>query len=377
LAPFVDPLEETMSKLQPCLRYKLLLFLICILSLFGLSITTSSAQETYQDPVLEAARAAGLITTINKSKTIDDVTLTLDWAYADVQRIALGYTVQTKAGKSPEALFTNLSSAKLTDDKKAMFSFASGYPAQSEDTNKTAMVVEFHTQAMVPIKDSTDFDLNNDYFNPAPKTVNLTFDPQLGELNQSPLPISFSFTLPLYPAVIVKPKQTVRVNNIPVTLEQLTITPAKTTARVCYDLPDNRDWIPEGSVSINGQQGLTSGMSLVGGKQADFSSTHRCHDLSYNVFHDAKAAAFDLTLDHFSVSMSEGPDDWNKIKAELAKHNIQIEVISVSHGLDVKVLSVPDGVNYDQAVNEAREALGDWINGPWTFKVDLPASSAS
>ncbi len=363
-----------MSKLQPCLRYKSLLILFCVLSLFGLSVTTSSAQDTFEDPVMEAVRAAGLVTTINKTQTFKYITITLDWAYADVQRIVLGYTLQTKDGKSTEAFFANRTSAKLTDDKKVAFSSASSYPTQNESTNKTSMVVEFYTQAMVPVEGTTDFELNNDYFNPAPKEVNLIFDPQLAELSQSPLPISFSFTLPLHPALIVKPAQTVKVKNIPVTLEQVTVTPAKTTVRVCYDLPDNRDWIPEGSVNIDDQQGLIGGMSLVGGKQADFSSNHRCHDLSYNIFHDAKAATLNLTLDHFSVSMSEGPDDWNKIKAELAKHDIQIEVISVSHGLDVKVLSVPDGVNYDEAVNQAREALGDWISGPWTFKVTLSTS---
>ena len=37
-----------------------------------------------RDPGLEAVHEAGLVTELNLSQTINDVTVTLDWAYADV-----------------------------------------------------------------------------------------------------------------------------------------------------------------------------------------------------------------------------------------------------------------------------------------------------
>jgi hypothetical protein len=371
-----------------------LMVIFTSLVLMSLPFTTISyAQDTYHDPVMEAAKKAGLVTDIGQSQTVGDITVTLDWAYADTQNLTIGYTLKTAEGVDPNHLFSPYASPRLSDDKGAQFSYSTSFPTSTDKANEITLVVKYYSQAVIPVKGTDNVDINNDYFNPPPDKLNLKFELTLGDFSPSqgfvptdtstkpadyvqPIgPFTFDFIVPLYSAVVIKPTsaQTVTVKNVSMTLEQVTVTPTKTSVRVCYNLPDPRDWSPEGSVTMNDISGTLSGISIVGSKETAFNDTqNRCYDLSFDVFHDTKPAALNINIDHLSVSMGEGPDDWNKIKAELAKHDILIDVISISHGLDVKVLSVPEGIDYDQAVIEAREALGDWIRGPWTFKVDLP-----
>jgi hypothetical protein len=75
--------------------------------------------------------------------------------------------------------------------------------------------------------------------------------------------------------------------------------------------------------------------------------------------------------------MVEGPDDWLEIKDALAEQGIEIEVNYTQGeqgggGVGVEVVSIPDGVDFNDAVNAARERLGDRLGGPWSFTVEIP-----
>jgi hypothetical protein len=357
------------------------------------------AQEQYADPVMEAAREAGLIEEIGITRTVGDVTVTLDWAYADTQRIMLGYTLQTANDLHPNDLFSPfMPSPRLSDSEGASFSYASSIPAPGDQSNELSVVLDYYTQVILPGAQPDEFVVDNDYFNPPPDELDLEFELNYGdftaEANVPPAslegsnlepgdyvdpigPFVFNFTVPLYPALVLEPDQTVEAAGVSVTLEQVSITPTKTSARVCYDMPDTRDWMPEASVELGGTPGRMSGASLVGGKEAAVDTEHRCRDLSYDVFYDTEPGILTVSVDYLTVSMAEGPDDWLRIKDVLAEEGIEIEVNfsqgeDGGGGIDVEIVSIPDGVDFNEAVNAARETLGDRLAGPWTFTVEIP-----
>jgi hypothetical protein len=356
------------------------------------------AQEEYADPVMEAAREAGLIEEIGLSQTVGDVTVTLDWAYADTQRIMLGYTLHTAEDINPNDLFSPfMSSPRLSDGEGASFSYASSIPIPGDQSNEMVMVIDYYTQAILPGAQADEFVVDNEYFNSPPDELDLQFELNYGDftaeanvppasLDDSNLepgdyvdaigPFVFDFTVPLYPAVVVAPMETVEVDGIEMTLEQVSITPTKTSARVCYDMPDARDWMPEASVEVGGEPGRMSGAALVGGKEAAADTEHRCRDLSYDVFYDTEPTTMTVNVDYLTASMTEGPDDWERIRDVLAEQGIEIEVNfsqgEGGGGVGIEVISIPDGVDFNEAVNEAREMLGDRLAGPWTFTVELP-----
>lgn len=382
-----------MSQLKRAIIKQRLILLAVLTGALVVFTSAVHAQEAdYSDPIMDAARAAGLVTEVDETQTADGISVTLDWAYADTQRIKLSYHVETPEGTTAADWFSPYLSSKITDDKGAVFSYASSVVIPGDSPNKRTVILDFYTQALTPVEGSQDFTINNNYFDPTPESVNLTFEPQIGGFmveegmyssdssmvvgQEVPAvgPFTFNFTLPLYAPVILNPTAIIEAGGVTMTLEQVLVTPTKTVARICYTLPDTRDWFAEGVVNIGQNEGYLTGMALVGGKEAAMDAENRCHDMSFDVFYDGQPAALNINIDHITVSMSEGPDDWNKIKAELAKRDIQIEVIfsPEQHGLNIEVLNVPEGVDYDQAVIEARESLGDWLHGPWNFTVDLP-----
>lgn len=364
----------------------------CIALLVGLALaTTSYAQNMPANPVMDSIREAGLIEDLDMSQTVGDVTVTLDWAYADVQRIELQYTVTTAGSVTPSSLQPPYSSPQLSDSNGAIFSFASSTAPSSDSSDELVVNLGYYTQVFRPSEQPDEMILDNEYFNvdSLPESLDLELTLNLGDYTvpeglpdagtqvAAVGPFVFDFTVPLYPATIIEPMQTVDAEGIPVTLEQISVTPANTSVRVCYPLPDRRDWQPEVSVAIEGVEGLPLGASLVGGKTVSFDDERWCRDMAFSLFYDQEPAQLIVSVDYLTASMIEGPDDWLRIKDVLAEQDIEIEVNYAQGeqgggGVGIEVVSIPDGVDLTEAVNAARETLGDRMAGPWTFNVAIP-----
>jgi hypothetical protein len=358
--------------------------------LFVLFNTTTLAQ--YTNPVMDAAREAGLIEDIGLSQTVDDVTVTLDWAYADVQRIVLQYTITTTGDVDPQSIVSPFASPQLRDSSGVMFSYASSYPAPGETPNELVVNLEYYTQALVPGDEAGEVIVNNEYFNvdPLPQELDLELRLRLGDYTvpegmpnagaeiEPAGPFVFDFTVPLYPAITFEPMETADAAGLSVSLERVTITPANTSVRLCYPLPDRRDWQPEVSLEIGDVQGILTGASLVGAKEDISLDDERwCRDMSFSLFYDQEPTELTVSVDYLTASMVEGPDDWLEIKDALAEQGIKIEVNFTQGeqgggGVGIEVVSIPDGVDFNEAVNAARESLGDRLGGPWTFTVAIP-----
>ncbi|MBN8640117.1 MAG: DUF4179 domain-containing protein, partial [Anaerolineae bacterium] len=75
-------------------RSRSLSLLIVVVLMFAVSTTVFAiVSGQIGDPGLEGARANNLITDVNQTQTIDGVTVTLEWAYADAHRLVFGYSV--------------------------------------------------------------------------------------------------------------------------------------------------------------------------------------------------------------------------------------------------------------------------------------------
>lgn len=377
------------------LRFQAAVWFILVATLL---VSALSAQNQLSDPVLEKARQAGMIASIGKSQTIKDVTVTLDWAYADVQRLVIGYSIQTKNGVKLQDLISPFGTdqARLSDDKGAQFSFASGMGAPAESTDHITTSTEFYPQALVPGKNPGEVMVDNHYFAHPDPTITLKWELSLGgftvpegippqpgsslkpgETVPSAGTFTFDFTIPLYPSLTRAPNQTVQAAGVTMTLQQISMTPTKTSVQVCYAAPDQRDWMPEGSVKIGDKTGLLTGTSLLLDKSQPIDYQHICRELSFSLFYDQQPATITVAIDHLSTSMPEGPGEWLQIKDVLAKEGIIINVKfeQGSHGgsgVSIDIVSIPKGVDFNDAVNAAREKLGNRLRGDWTFTVKMP-----
>ncbi|MFN8447115.1 MAG: DUF4179 domain-containing protein [Anaerolineae bacterium] len=93
-----------------------------VLAMLAVSIVAYAAarllQTTPLDPGLQGASEADLLTVLNMDQTIDGVTVTLDYAYADSNRISFALSSE---GTTPWELAYRFGEMTLTDDAVNVF----------------------------------------------------------------------------------------------------------------------------------------------------------------------------------------------------------------------------------------------------------------
>lgn len=355
-----------------------------------------SAQEPAAQPLI-VLRDQGFGSTPDRSQTIDDVTVTLDWIYADTQQFAVQFTLQNAPAEVLNA--TAPSGFILSDQSGYQFSYSSGFATPGADANSTTMNLTFYSQAFHETADN-EWEVENDYFHTVydtlPETLDLTFVVNLqgGEImvippDHTPTPnedynkflqavdpigtFSFDVTVPLYAETRLALQQSVEAAGLAMTLEEVTLTPSKVSARLCYNLPDARDWRPMASIDIAGNSGYLTNMGVT--DMAQFENTERrCQNMAFDIVHTNDASPLTLTITHLEVSLMEGPQDWEQIADTLAEEGIEIEVIYSpdQQGIGLNTDSVAEGVDLQAAILRAREKLGDVQSGPWVFTIELP-----
>ncbi len=351
-----------------------------------------------EDPLITAAREAGLLHELNLTQTLDDISVTLNWAYVDTQQLILNYTV---TGADP--LMLNASFAitpiVLRDAEGYQFSYSRAMPLPDATADSTTVTAHFYNQAIRQIAGSDQYEVVDDYFHThfdrVPAEIALQMALTLGgyEVPEWVItegvesaysvgddvpavgPFTFDFTVPVTNSVELEPMETVEADGLAVTLEALSVAPTAAEARICYDMPDGRDWLPEATLTIDGEIGYMSGHGVT--DMAQFENTERrCRNVSFSAFYDGSPTTLTLSLDYLSTSMQEGPADWERIEEVLAEDGIDIDVIfergESGGGMRIEEVDVPEGFDLQEALNAARETLGDRVAGPWVFEVELP-----
>lgn len=361
-----------------------------------LSGVTSQAQDA---PVWTAIQESGLVGEVGQTQTIDNVTITLNWAYVDTQRLAVNYTIETD--RNIYDLFSPYSTYPvLGDTEGSHFSYASSTFGFGESPHKQTWTVEYYSQAVRPGVGTDEWIIDNDYFanrfDTLPETIDLRFELKLGDFTVDemfPIPpgsslkpgdvvepvgaFQFEFNVPLHPALTITPNQTVESKGLKMTLESVSITPVQTTTRICYDMPDSQDWMPSANLTLDGGAALLTGMSITGSKAAiGLDTKWRCRDLSFQIFHEDVPDSLTLDVGSLATSMMEGPSEWEQIKQVLEAQGIDIQVNSETSpqgggGIGIDILKIPDGVDFNDAVDAAREQLGKIIRGPWIFTLNI------
>lgn len=334
---------------------------------------------------------AGLATPLNLSQTIEPVTATLDWAYADTQGFTLQVTVSGLTPELQQAVNDSLTSvAKLRDTLGNEFSFQGGAVDQPNSEGRMVSVFTYYNQAVR--QNGETWEIDNDYFTNQYETLpaslplqfelsfvdpNLLYAPVTGAApTPTPAiaqvgPFVFDFTVPLPAPIELEPQQVVEVNDLAMTLETLHLTPAQAEARMCIELPDAADWQPQPSITIDGIAGSYAGGGVIDLAQFE-NAERRCFDLRFVAPHRGDAQEVVISLDAIEKSMQEGSDDWLRIQTHLAQQGIEMTFAPQERGVAADIPNLPEGMSFVDVVRMAREGLGDRIAGPWVFEVSLP-----
>jgi hypothetical protein len=330
-----------------------------------------------QDPGIESVRDAGLITELNISRPVEDVTVTLDWGYADAHRIAIGVTVSgldSAELAENETLAPGEASLLDANDPSIQFYSATGSISSLSEDNPAEISYEFtffstpRGEALEGV-DEIDFDLeltlliqNKDELLPPYEY------PEFGSTR-------FAFTLPVYPAITVEPAVTVTASNLDLTLQKVVYTPSQTELQVCYELPDGRDWQLEPVLDIGQEEPAHLGGFGLEARPA-YEDTERCANLRFLTPFTEEPATRQLVIDSLILRGDIfRPEDVARAQQALAPEiAFEVDIMQDENGggSGLIISHKPDDMTEAEAQMAIMDAMAERIEGPWIFEIEVP-----
>lgn len=234
-----------------------------------LTVTAVAAYAFYQDvvapgdPGVVSVAQADLLTYFDQTEIIEgefsdhNLTVILDYAYADANRVTVGYTVR---GESPDGqrmmAFSN--PALMTADGQPLDRLLLVANQQTQEEGAQDETGRF-SSALTTNFITPDFDLaDGEMLN-----LNLAVDVGLSYLDSGEFPapgmmmagrVEFNFGVPFINGAVIEIGQTVETAQQTVEMQRAVVTPSMTRLDMCFDLPPVTlvpGWSPFIVLSIN------------------------------------------------------------------------------------------------------------------------------
>ncbi|MCC6801482.1 MAG: DUF4179 domain-containing protein [Anaerolineae bacterium] len=275
------------------------------------------------DAGLKAVNDAELGTPLNLSQTVDDLTVNLQWVYADENRISLGYVVSGEGPLDSPAQDYYPRDMVLSDGDGNVFPSAGGMGYTGEggeaaqvssfDTSKVGSLPEtlnLHLELRVEIMTHDARATLEAKPTPAPDATSVVEQIGPGDFPFSgPYgPFVFDFSVSSKPSRIINFNQTVTDQDVPITLKRVIIAPSQTRVEVCFDPPVEKEggWALIPFLSINGSDLLTENPPVAPGEQL-LEGTN-CHSLIYNAAFGDRTGDWSLRIQELVGFGASGAD---------------------------------------------------------------------
>jgi len=311
--------RRTPGRLVPVTRLGWVSLTLALILAFGAgayALSPAIGRLFQQEPGLKSVDEARLVQEFALSQTIDGVTVTLTRAYADANRIIIGFTIQdTEPSRRPSRRY-EAHPLVLTDATGAVFpqTFGLGVTGQSDlfdvslPPGEGAYVLAFDAAAVTGTPEELHLQLvmgleelaiNPSALNQPPASteealLSLNVAPEPPSLEQpapgepivevlEPLPkgdilgpFTFEFSVPFLSGQTVEVQQTVEANGIAIRLERVVVTPSETRATLCFQPPEGKKaWL---LLTEDGGQDILSPIADIADQGT---GGEECHRLTY------------------------------------------------------------------------------------------------
>lgn len=377
-----------------------------VLGMLAVSVVAYAAarllQEPSFDPGLRGASEAELVTELNLTQTMGDVTVTLAYAYADVNRISFAYRM---SGEAPIGTSYEFSGERLTDSAGHEFqSMFGGGGGGGGGGGEAPIVHEFTMEQfgsydvsmLDDLPDDLDLRLEVDVDQVVGATLGEGGTPQPVESGPARTPIGpfvFEFTIPLIRGQEIAPEQSASDGETMLTLERLVIAPSMTRALMCFDPPLAQAYAPALSLTIDGETVVLESATRLEGAPED--SAEGCYGVQVLQSFYGLSGEWRLSVDHLIERLpigsygfgSDGTTvDYSIVVADeeiLAQVRDKLATALEPYGIEVVetdanlAFSYPATADIDQATIEqiVTDATTERIGGPWAFSFEVPPAS--
>jgi hypothetical protein len=300
-----------------------------------------------------------------------DITVTLEKAYADVFRMVFVVSI-----KSPQTGLV-ISNASLKDASGADLNAGLGINSQPDDPPGR------YTIGLEPISEFTAGQFKGE--------LTVEIGSQFGS-NSSQAQAHFALDVPVYPAFVTDPMQTVMANGVEMLLQRVKVTPSFTKAYLCFQKPSPADWgigsmstlqIGEDTGTLYDSRLLfdAPGMgNMPKNPEPDWTSpvqTGHCVAAGFTVGHHGRPEVLTLNIPELDQSAPEvfPNDQLQAARQKLLAQGIDMDWVTSSGngggGGGPVINAKPAGMTDDQVMQLFNEAMGYYYPGPWIFTVNI------
>jgi len=297
-------------------------------------------------------------------QTINGVTTTIDWAYADESRIALHYTVSGLDW--PDGTFMDpMQSVQMTSPSIPDLWMGSGGGLHTlvDQGVMTGETNQLLVEGALDQEKNPNVRVNVEIPVQGPTTVG-------------------TFRFKLYLPVLAGTKienidQTVVANDVAMTLKAVWLTPSYVEALICFQMPSALDWGLTASILTIADRdySFSSGGLMDGaqGKEFRLTDPERCSSIGFDIAQDQEASSLTLTVPALQGSIPEVIDQERVDRANkrLADAGIEFQYVNVDHGGNIEVSKRPEGKTDQEIYPLIWNALADQYEGPWVFTIPL------
>ena len=378
-----EQLETTRSRKVRRPLYVVKLIAAAALTLLVGAVGYAFYQSTIGDEGLAAVDESGLLTHLDLTQTIDDVSVMLDYAYADANRISIatrgaGTTLQVP-GMNPQV---GLVSSELRDGQGRVFDTVitgggGGGGGGSVDPSGTPVPVEFSFgqelsyDASAIADEPAELDLR----------LELVVGPTMGRggggggsadamaTTEDDILFVFEFSVPFNPGRTLDAPQTVTADGFDLTLEQVVVTPSLTRLMLCFANPEgeapapHQVWVPVVNLNI-GDESLMN-VNVIG---KPGTTDAACTPYFIPLALADREGDWTLTVESLRLSNSE---DWDDVAVDLrqAFEAADAPAIVEAHGFRIDETASEEEIEQTLAI--VRTVVGQHqqgIDGPWVFQ---------
>ncbi|MGC1377367.1 MAG: hypothetical protein WA821_14140 [Anaerolineales bacterium] len=325
------------------------------------------------------------------------VTVSLNWVYADSDRIAVEYEVSGVSIPEGYMLPCPVQSMSLSDQSGSAYdSYQYAYG------NSEALVT--HCQ---PEADQASFLVTHDFYVRQPdgnKPLDLGLDVFIGGMdihseNGDAVTIPdagrfhFDFTVPTDGKLTLNPVQTLSRDGLSVTLNRVEVNPSFVNAFMCIEYAIKKGWYPDAAVSIDGKKIHADPVLTF---RTDFKNsdppnwfdqftTSRCFRFPFLINAGMRKVntpmEMTVSLESMKINIMDAAtqDDCAAIRAKTQKTYPDLDFVCEigggrpgEYGILIKITKTPAGMSTDDAQKIAQDGFVSVINGPWDFHLQLP-----
>ncbi len=331
---------------------------VIVSSVFGLS--SLLRQVISHDSGLNAVMESGLGTELSLIQISGDFTVEIQWAYADTNRLSIGYVI-TASG--PE-LYTNLTATNvvLRDSNGNIYDTQPvGLTLIGNNEASGLLVADFSHIANLPSELHIYLEMQVQYITasrrteiPIPENVDLWF--------MSSDMVSFEFAVPIQQGSILKSDLISESSGVLMTLREFSAAPSGGSAVVCYpvtEYPEEDGWEWSTNLITLSHNDETVADSGHGRRDA----VTGCERIQLDATIPSTTGTWTLSIGEISGVRTHLPDDASfKATVEASGGSVQPATD------DLGIISLPDGA--DEMIG-----LVERIEGRWIFSFEIPEIS--